>query len=32
MEKYISEVKHYWGEHKKVVIGVAVILVIAFIL
>ena len=32
MDKYIQEVKHYWKDHKKAVIAVAVILVIAIII
>jgi hypothetical protein len=32
MDKYIQEVKHYWNDHKKAVIAVAVILVIAIII
>jgi hypothetical protein len=32
MKKYIHEVKHYWKDHKKVVIIVSIILVIAIIL
>jgi hypothetical protein len=32
MENIIHKVKHYWIEHKKVVIVVGVILVIAIIL
>ena len=31
MKKIIDEAKHYWAEHKKVVIVVGVILVIAII-
>jgi len=31
MKKIIDEVKHYWVEHKKVVIAVGVILIIAII-
>ena len=29
MEKYIHEIKHYWNDHKKVVIVAGIILVIA---
>jgi hypothetical protein len=32
MDKLIHEVKHYWEHHKKVVIGVGVIIVIAIII
>jgi len=32
MSKLINEVKHYYKDHKRVVISVAVILVIAIIL
>jgi len=32
MNKLIHEVKHYYKDHKKTVIGVAIILVIAIIL
>ena len=32
MDKYIQEVKHYWKDHKKVVIAAGVILVIAIII
>jgi hypothetical protein len=32
MNKLINEVKHYYTDHKKAVISVAVILVIAIIL
>ena len=32
MEKYIHEIKHYWNEHKKVVIVAGIILAIAIIL
>ena len=32
MNMIIHEVKHYWKDHKKVMIGVAVVLVIAIIL
>ena len=32
MEKYIHEIKHYWNDHKKVVIVAGIILVIAKIL
>jgi len=32
MEKYIHEVKHYWKDHKKVVIIVGIILAVAIIL
>jgi len=32
MEKYIQEVKHYWKDHKKVLIIVSIILAIAIIL
>ncbi len=32
MEKYIHEIKHYWNDHKKVVIVAGIILVIAIIL
>ena len=33
MDKYIQEVKHYWNDHKKVVIGVVigVIIIISLI-
>ena len=31
MKKIIDEAKHYWVEHKKVVIAVGVILIIAII-
>ena len=32
MEKYIHEIKHYWNDHKKVVIIAGIILAIAIIL
>jgi len=32
MEKIIHEIEHYWRDHKKVVVGVIVIIVIAIIL
>ena len=32
MEKYIQEIKHYYNEHKKVVIVAGIILAIAIIL
>jgi hypothetical protein len=32
MSKLIYEVKHYWNDHKKVVIAAGVILVIAIII
>jgi hypothetical protein len=32
MEKVISQAKHYWKEHKTVVVVVAAIIVIAIIL
>ena len=32
MEKYIHEVKHFWNEHKKVVIVAGIILAVAVIL
>jgi len=31
MEKVINQVKHIWTDHKKWVIGVAIIIVIAII-
>ncbi len=32
MELFIHEAKHYWRDHKRVVIGVAVVIVILAIL
>ena len=32
MEKYIHEVKHFWNEHRKVVIVAGIILAVAVIL
>ena len=32
MKKIIDEAKHYWAEHKKVVVAVGVIIIIAIIL
>jgi hypothetical protein len=32
MELFIHEAKHYWKDHKRVVIGVAVVIVILAIL
>jgi len=32
MDKIIHEIQHYWKDHQKVVIGILVIIVIAYIL
>jgi len=32
MNEFIDKVEHYWTDHKKAVIAVAIIIVIAFIL
>jgi len=32
MELFIREVKHYWSDHKKVVLGVAALIIILAVL